>query len=130
MWTIELGTMGKIELQSLNRRIDHFLADRLSFWACWMYLNEINGISNSRTLPVSQRSRQWRNLVGETTSIKLWIRSDSDEYVTYGRFGFRFPHSIILSSFSLSLPLFFILYIFTVFYHYFTLSHYLLFLFY
>lgn len=36
-----------------------------------MYLNEINGISSSRTLPVSQRSRQWRNLVGETTSIKL-----------------------------------------------------------
>lgn len=53
------------------RHIDHPRANRSNSRAYWVYLNEINGISGSRILPVSRRSRQWRNPVGETTSIKL-----------------------------------------------------------
>lgn len=50
------------------RHIDHPRANRSN---SRVYLNEINGISGSRILPVSRSSRQWRNPVGETTSIKL-----------------------------------------------------------
>lgn len=97
------------------RHIDHSRANRSSSRAYRVYLNEINGISGSRILPVSRRSRQWRNPVGETTSIKLRFGATvtNTQQRHFGLGFLRFMFQLFSLSLSTSISLFLCLSLFS-----------------